>query len=137
MFLFSSSNKQEKGQGLVEYAIILALVAILVIGAMTIFGNKVCNTVEGVNDSLPGEDGSDVCGGGDAVDPNAEQDFGSTQWKNGFDQATPVNNFCASEGSGTGYNFYSIDAGSYTYYIASGQPWTGSGSTFMHTGTCP
>ena len=33
-----SGNKKEKGQGLVEYALILVLVAIVVIGAMTLLG---------------------------------------------------------------------------------------------------
>ena len=36
---------KEKGQGLVEYAIILALVAIVVIAVMTILGKKVNNTL--------------------------------------------------------------------------------------------
>jgi len=127
-----SSKKNEKGQGLVEYAIILALVAIVVIGVMSVLGNKVSCTFTGISNSLDGSNGS--CGN---EAPSGPQDFGTSQWKNGFDQATPVNNFCASEGSGTGYNMYSIDGGGYTYYIASGQPWTGSGSTFMNTGVCP
>jgi len=52
MFSFSSIQKQEKGQGLVEYAIILALVAIVVIGAMRILGPKVGNTFSTVNSSM-------------------------------------------------------------------------------------
>ena len=36
-----SKNKQEKGQGLVEYAIILALVAIVAIVVMGILGQHV------------------------------------------------------------------------------------------------
>ena len=135
--MFSKSIKNEKGQGLVEYAIILALVAVVVIAVMSIFGEKICTTMESVSNSLPGEGNSVSVCGKVADAPSGPQDFGSTQWKNGFDTATPINNFCASEGSGTGYNFYSIDAGTYSYYIASGQPWTGSGATFMNTGTCP
>ena len=34
----------EKGQGLVEYAIIIAVVAIVVVGAMTLLGPRVGNT---------------------------------------------------------------------------------------------
>ncbi|MBI4760889.1 MAG: Flp family type IVb pilin [Chloroflexota bacterium] len=44
---------QEKGQGLVEYAIILALVAIVVIAVMRLLGPKVGNTFTNINDQLP------------------------------------------------------------------------------------
>jgi len=43
---------KEKGQGLVEYAIILALVAIVVIAVMTILGPIVGNTFSTINTSL-------------------------------------------------------------------------------------
>ena len=45
---------KEKGQGLVEYAIILALIAIVVIVVMTVLGKKVNNTLNTVQNSLPG-----------------------------------------------------------------------------------
>lgn len=48
--LFAS---KEKGQGLVEYAIILALIAIVVIVVMTILGNKVNNTLSTIGSALP------------------------------------------------------------------------------------
>jgi len=44
---------KEKGQGLVEYAIILALIAIVVIVVMTALGKKVNNTFSTVNNALP------------------------------------------------------------------------------------
>jgi pilus assembly protein Flp/PilA len=44
---------KEKGQGLVEYAIILALIAIVVIVVMTTLGKKVNNTFNSINNSLP------------------------------------------------------------------------------------
>ena len=44
---------KEKGQGLVEYAIILALIAIVVIAVMGILGNKVNNTFNSISESLP------------------------------------------------------------------------------------
>ena len=44
----------QKGQGLVEYAIILAFVAIVVIAVMRILGPKVGNTFSSINDSIPG-----------------------------------------------------------------------------------
>jgi pilus assembly protein Flp/PilA len=55
MFSFSSKSKQEKGQGLVEYAIILALVAIVVIGVMNVLGGKVRGTFEWINSAIPGD----------------------------------------------------------------------------------
>ncbi len=44
--------KQEKAQGLVEYAIILALIAIVVIAVMSVLGQKVNNTFNSISDSL-------------------------------------------------------------------------------------
>ena len=43
---------EEKGQGLVEYAIILALIAIVVIAVMTTLGKKVNNTFNSIGNSL-------------------------------------------------------------------------------------
>ena len=44
---------KEKGQGLVEYAIILALVAIVVIAIMRLLGPKIGNTFSTIASSLP------------------------------------------------------------------------------------
>jgi pilus assembly protein Flp/PilA len=44
---------KEKGQGLVEYAIILALIAVVVIAVMTVLGNKVNNTLSVISNALP------------------------------------------------------------------------------------
>jgi len=43
---------QEKGQGLVEYALILVLVAIVVIAALMILGPLVGNVFSSINNSL-------------------------------------------------------------------------------------
>ena len=43
---------QERGQGLVEYAIILAFVAIVVIAIMRLMGPKVGNVFSSVNNSF-------------------------------------------------------------------------------------
>jgi pilus assembly protein Flp/PilA len=43
---------QERGQGLVEYALILVLVAIVVIAALMILGPLVANVFSTINDSL-------------------------------------------------------------------------------------
>lgn len=44
---------EEKGQGLVEYAIILALVAIVVIAVMRLMGPKLGNTYSLISSSVP------------------------------------------------------------------------------------
>ena len=45
---------KEKGQGLVEYALILVLVAIVVIAALTILGPIIGNIFSEINNSLSG-----------------------------------------------------------------------------------
>ena len=45
---------KEKGQGLVEYALILVLVAIVVIAAIMILGPIIGNTFSTINNSLNG-----------------------------------------------------------------------------------
>lgn len=47
------SKKELQGQGMVEYALILALVAVLVIGALTIMGPLVANVFSTVNAAFP------------------------------------------------------------------------------------
>ncbi|NWG05293.1 MAG: pilus assembly protein [Chloroflexi bacterium] len=44
---------KEKGQGLVEYAIIFALVAIVVIAVVRLMGPKLGDTYSTINASLP------------------------------------------------------------------------------------
>lgn len=48
-------SKSGNGQGLVEYAIILSLVAIVVVGVMRLMGPRVGNTFSTINSSLGGE----------------------------------------------------------------------------------
>jgi pilus assembly protein Flp/PilA len=43
---------KEKGQGLVEYALILVLVAIVVIAALTLLGPVIGNVFSSINSSL-------------------------------------------------------------------------------------
>jgi pilus assembly protein Flp/PilA len=44
---------QEKGQGMVEYALILVLIAIVVIVALATFGSVLKNTYGTINASIP------------------------------------------------------------------------------------
>ncbi|GEM_PF-208013 len=68
MNLFFSPSNKSKGQGLVEYAIVLALVAIVVIAVVQVMGPGVGNTFSTVNNSLPGE--SAVIEDGNDDDPD-------------------------------------------------------------------
>jgi pilus assembly protein Flp/PilA len=45
-------SPKEKGQGLVEYALILVLVAIVVIAALTLLGPTIGNIFSSINSSL-------------------------------------------------------------------------------------
>ncbi len=45
-------SPKEKGQGLVEYSIILALVAIVVIAVMRLLGPKIGQTFSSINNSM-------------------------------------------------------------------------------------
>ncbi len=45
-------SPKEKGQGLVEYALILVLVAIVVIAALLLLGPMIGNTFSKINSSL-------------------------------------------------------------------------------------
>jgi pilus assembly protein Flp/PilA len=48
------SALEQRGQGLVEYAIILALVAIVVVAVMNLLGPKLGNTYSLISSSIPG-----------------------------------------------------------------------------------
>ncbi len=45
--------KREEGQTLVEYGLLVALIALVVIAALTILGRKVANTFNTINNTLP------------------------------------------------------------------------------------
>jgi len=50
--MFMLFAPKEKGQGLVEYAIIIALIAIVIIAVMTVLGKKVNNMFNAIGNSL-------------------------------------------------------------------------------------
>jgi pilus assembly protein Flp/PilA len=52
MNLMKRLCKEEEGQGMVEYGLILALVAIVVIAALTLLGPKIANMFNKVSTSL-------------------------------------------------------------------------------------
>jgi pilus assembly protein Flp/PilA len=60
MHSFTSRKKNQRGQGLVEYALILVLVAIVVIAALMILGPIIGNVFSKVNSSLSGVGGEPI-----------------------------------------------------------------------------
>ena len=56
----SKKNKSEKGQGLVEYALILVLVSIVVVAVLMLLGPIIGNIFSSVNGSLSGLGGGAV-----------------------------------------------------------------------------
>ncbi len=44
---------EEEGQTLVEYGLLVALIALVVITALTVLGKKVANTFNRINNTLP------------------------------------------------------------------------------------
>ena len=58
-------SKKEKGQGLVEYALILVLVSIVVIATLMIMGPVIGNVFSEINSSLSGVGVNSDTGGDD------------------------------------------------------------------------
>ena len=55
--MFRNFFKDESGQGMVEYGLILALIAVVVITALSLMGEKVDGIFDQVNEKLDGEGG--------------------------------------------------------------------------------
>ena len=54
MTYIRSAAHREEGQGLVEYALILALVSVVSIAALTALGTSISGLLQGVADTLDG-----------------------------------------------------------------------------------
>lgn len=52
--LFMRLLREEEGQGMAEYGLILALIAVVVIGALTLLGEQVQTVFNGVTEGLGG-----------------------------------------------------------------------------------
>jgi pilus assembly protein Flp/PilA len=90
-------NKKEKGQGLVEYALILVLVAIVVIAVLMLLGPIIGGVFSTINDSLSGVGG---IGGGVAAAPahSGYWDWDGSDYQPLFDA---MDAYCAGKPSGT------------------------------------
>ncbi|NJO05525.1 MAG: Flp family type IVb pilin [Chloroflexaceae bacterium] len=53
--MLQSFFAKEEGQGLVEYALILVLIAIVVIGILTVLGGRVSEVFSDINSGLGGD----------------------------------------------------------------------------------
>ena len=51
-FLFGLIDRDERGQGLAEYALILALIAVLAIAAVTFLGGQINSILSSVGNSI-------------------------------------------------------------------------------------
>lgn len=72
-------NRRIRGQGMSEYLIITALIAVAGIGIFAAFGDTIQNQVAAMSQELSGQDGSDAVGDAQesadaAVDRAAETD---------------------------------------------------------------
>lgn len=56
--------KDEEGATAIEYALIAGLIAVAIIGALTLLGNKIGDTFNTIADTLPTVEGGGVEGGG-------------------------------------------------------------------------
>jgi len=45
---------EDEGQTLVEYGLLVSLIALVDIAALTVLGRKIANTFNTINDNLPG-----------------------------------------------------------------------------------
>jgi pilus assembly protein Flp/PilA len=103
-------NKKEKGQGLVEYALILVLVAIVVIAVLMLLGPIIGNVFSSINSSLSGA----TSGGGApaaAADPYAA--YADDIMASGtFNAQDAINQWCYGKPSGTPYKHYYWTIGS-------------------------
>ncbi len=89
-------KKQQKAQGLVEYALILVLVAVVVIAVLTVLGPIVGNVFTTINDGL-------AVGGGGAGGASSSAVASSSSSSSFFDPNPPgLAQICQSEGKVTG-----------------------------------
>jgi len=51
-YVFSRTHARTRGQGLVEYALILALVTLIIIGTLVIFGKQIVSEFQNIENNL-------------------------------------------------------------------------------------
>ncbi len=77
--MVSSKLRKRRGQGMTEYIIIVALIAIAAIGVITLFGDNIRKLFGMSADALAGDDavkGRAVKSTGDTIEKKAMKNFG-------------------------------------------------------------
>jgi len=93
------SSPTEKGQGLVEYALIMVLVSLVVIVALTLLGPSISAVYAQVNDLFPGA--------ASTPDPAPEPTPEPTEEPFGFPlPTTAYDAFCATQPAGTAMHIH-------------------------------
>ena len=132
---FKNLKNQEKGQGLVEYALILVLVAIVVIAALMILGPIIGNVFSKINSSL-----STVSTGGSSSSAPVNTAYNNHTAIARMGQTAAIEAFCNTAGSGAAYNSYSVGSG-WDQTTGPNVPQSslngGGFSQLVSTGTCP
>jgi pilus assembly protein Flp/PilA len=60
-------RRKERGASLVEYALLIALIAIVCVGAVTLLGTHTSNGISGAKDGIGGSTADGGSGGGDTT----------------------------------------------------------------------
>lgn len=127
-------KKQEKGQGLVEYSLILVLVSIVVIAALMVLGPKIGCLFSSINGSLSGQAGGSCASSGST---NTAYNNHTAIPRMGEPYA--VTAFCNTAGSGASYVNYNVGSGWWQTAGPGVSPSTinGGNNAVASTGTCP
>ena len=131
MYNFFKNNNKEKGQGLVEYSLILVLVAVVVIAALMILGPRISCLFTGINNSLSGNTSS--CSG--AANTAYSNHTGIPR----IGEPYAVQAFCNTAGSGAAYINYNVGSGWWQTAGpgVSASTINGGSNSIASTGTCP
>jgi pilus assembly protein Flp/PilA len=125
-----SNPKSEKGQGLVEYVILLTLLAVVVIAVVRLVGMRSNCTYSKINSSLPGSSSSGTCSGSSSSsDPYATAMGNSSNNKN-----DAIDNFCEGAPEGTAYKVFKKNPN--TYIVGGSAVNLSSPFSLYQSGTC-
>ncbi len=129
-------NRKEKGQGLVEYALILVLVAVIVIVVLQVLGPLVGSVFTEINSGLTV---SSAGGGGAAAAavPTADLSVYADEMATpAYNSNDAINHFCTGKPSGVPYKLYNapIFAANQVGGVNTSPP---ANYSQIGTGTCP
>lgn len=133
-------RRNEEGQGLVEYALVMVLVSVVVIAILTVLGPTISNVYCSINTALGGQCTSSVAD--DSGDPVCYNDqvcqagpLGGLEYLN---RGASHAEWCAAHPGGGFYSFRRWDGTNWWYVHGTNS--TSVGAPYMQdgdTGTCP